>query len=76
MEELRKSLRERDRLIENINAVAVQHEDDAKVMAIIAAKVQRAIIRASEVHQYYGLVRLCFQPSTTLVRGTLAIHRF
>ena len=37
MEELRKSLRERDRLIENINAVAVQHEDDAKVMAIIDA---------------------------------------
>lgn len=31
MQELRKSLRERERLIENINAVVLNHEDDVKV---------------------------------------------
>ena len=31
MQELRKSLREKDRLIENINVVVLNHEDDVKV---------------------------------------------
>ena len=31
MQELRKCLRERERLIENINAVVLGHEDEVKV---------------------------------------------